>query len=62
MKLTQMDLAITAMMIAEKPKYKRTAPELLDACRLFYQDPENERAYQEWKAAMDAKAVKAVSA
>ena len=49
MKLTQMDLAITAMMIAEKPKYNRTAPELLDACRLFYQDPENEREYQEWK-------------
>ena len=49
MKLKQIDLAITGMMIAEKPKYNKTAAALLQRCREFYQDPENERAYQEWK-------------
>lgn len=45
-----------------KPDYTLTAPALLDRCRSFYQDPENERAYQEWKAARKAETAKAVSA
>ena len=30
---------------------RKTAAELLERCREFYRDPENERAFQEWKAA-----------
>ena len=44
------DMRITARTAREQPKYQKTAAALLEACRLFYQDPENERAYQEWKA------------
>ena len=33
-----------------EPKYQKTAAALLERCREFYQDPENERAYQEWLA------------
>ena len=55
-------MAITARTAKEKPNYRKTAAALMEACRLFYQDPENERAYQEWKAARSAKTVKAVSA
>ena len=43
------EMAITARMGKEKPKYNKTAAALLQRCREFYQDPENERAYQEWK-------------
>ena len=32
-----------------KPKYETTARELLDRCRGFYEDPENEEAFREWK-------------
>ena len=42
-------LAVTIRTAEEKPKYKKTAAELLERCRAFYQDPENERAYQAWK-------------
>lgn len=44
-------LKITARTAKEPPKYKKTAAALLERCREFYQDPENERAFQEWKAA-----------
>ena len=43
-------MAITARTAKEKPNYRKTAAALMEACRLFYQDPENEKAYQEWKA------------
>lgn len=33
-----------------KPKYDVMAAELLERCRAFYQDPENEKAFLEWKA------------
>ena len=33
----------------EKPKFTATAAELLERCREFYRDTENEAAYQEWK-------------
>ena len=42
-------LAVTIRTAEEKPKYKKTAAELLERCRAFYKDPENERAFQEWK-------------
>ena len=56
------ELRITARSSGKKPNYKKTAAALLERCRAFYQDPENERAYQEWKANRDAKTAKAVSA
>ena len=44
------ELTITARTAAEKPKYRKTAAELLQRCREFYRNPENERAFLEWKA------------
>ena len=44
------EMAITARKARTEPKYKATAAALLERCRAFYQDPENELAYQEWKA------------
>ena len=44
------DVRITARASGKKPDYKKTAAALLERCRAFYQDPENEREYQEWKA------------
>ena len=43
------EIKISARTAETKPTYKKTAAELLGRCRMFYQDPENERAYQEWK-------------
>ena len=60
--MTQTELTITARASGKKPNYKKTAAALLERCRAFYQDPENEREYQEWKAKRDAKTAKAVSA
>ena len=56
------ELQITARAVKDKPKHKKTAAALLARCREFYQDPENERAYQEWKATRAAKAAKTVGA
>ena len=54
------ELQITARAVKDKPKYKKTAAALLARCREFYQDPENERAYQEWKARKEGQHEKAV--
>ena len=43
------EIRITARSSGKKPDYKKTAAALLERCREFYQDPENEREYQEWK-------------
>ena len=32
------------------PPYHKTAAEMLDRCRSFYADPENEKAFQAWMA------------
>ena len=53
------ELRIYAAEAKKKPDYTLTAPALLERCRAFYQDPENERAYQEWKAGRDIKNEKA---
>ena len=37
------------------PKYNITAAGLLEAARQFYQDPENEKAFMEWKAGKEKK-------
>ena len=48
------EMRIAAVTTAkEKPKYRKTAAELLSRCREFYTDPENEKAFQEWKAGKD---------
>ena len=41
--------AITASQGTKDPKYGKTAAGLLEAARMFYQDPENEKAFREWK-------------
>ena len=46
---------ITVSQAEEKPNYQKTAAALLERCREFYQDPENEKAFQEWKAGKDKK-------
>lgn len=56
------EITISARTCAEKPNYWKTAGALLERCREFYQNPDNEKAFQEWKAQKDAKTVKAVSA
>ena len=57
-----MELTVTVRASGKAPNYKKTAAELLQRCREFYQDPENERAFLEWKANRDAKPAKAVGA
>ena len=41
-------MAITVSQATTAPKYEITAAGLLEACRTFYQDPKNEREFQEW--------------
>lgn len=44
------DFQINLMVSKEKPKYGKTAAELLKKAREFYEDTENEKAFQEWMA------------
>ena len=53
------EMAITARKARTEPRYKATAAALLERCREFYQNPENEKAFQEWKAGKDGKNEKA---
>ena len=47
---------ISAAKAAEKPNHKKHAAELLERCREFYQDPENEKAFMKWmKSRKEAK-------
>lgn len=44
------ELRITEVAIArEKPNYSNYAPMLLESCRKFYENPENEQAFQKWR-------------
>ena len=47
---------ITVSQAKDKPNYQKTAAALLERCREFYQDPENERAFLEWKAGKEKEA------
>jgi hypothetical protein len=49
------EIRITVSQAEEKPNYQKTAAALLERCQEFYQDPENEKAFQEWKAGKDRK-------
>lgn len=53
-------LLVTVEDSGKRPDFKKTAPMLLKRCREFYQNPENERAFQEWKARKEARHEKAV--
>ena len=56
------DTSVTVRSSGKAPDYTKTAAELLKRCREFYQDPENVKRFEEWKANRDAKTAKAVSA
>lgn len=43
-----LELQVNMRTSRQKPDYKKTAAELLQRAREFYQDPENEKAFQEW--------------
>ena len=43
------ETTITATRATTAPQYGKTAAGLLEAARAFYRNPENEKAYQEWK-------------
>jgi len=44
------EIAVTEVTMAPvKPRYEATAEKMLDAALAFFADPENERAYQEWR-------------
>jgi len=49
------ETTITATRAMTAPKYGKMAAGLLEAARNFYQDPENEKAYLEWKARKEGK-------
>lgn len=49
------EMTISAAKVKKPPKYDAAAAELLERCRMFYEDPENERAFREWKAGKEAK-------
>ena len=45
------EIRITVTVAKTRIKPETTAAELLERCRQFYQDPQNEKEYQEWKKA-----------
>ena len=42
------EMRVTVRQATRKPDYQKTAMALLERCREFHQNPENERAFQEW--------------
>ena len=57
--MTAPEMTVTVRESGKAPDFTKTAARLLKRCREFYQDPENERAYQEWKAGRSGKNEKA---
>lgn len=51
-------MRIEAYRSGEQPDYMQLARRLLPKIRAFYQDPENEKAFQEWKAEREKKEAK----
>ena len=43
------EMAITVSQDTTAPNYGKTAAGLLEAARTFFRNPENEKAFQEWK-------------
>lgn len=50
-----MEMTISAEKAKTRPKYDLMAYAVLERCRAFYEDPENEKDFQEWKAGKDGK-------
>ena len=48
-------MRVEAYRTRETPDYMQMARHLLPKIREFYQNPENEKAFQEWKRARDEK-------
>lgn len=51
--MTEAIFSIESEMAAVRPDYKPLARALLDEIRDFFTDPENEAAFQRWKAERD---------
>ena len=45
---------VTGAMVRKKPEYRSGAGILLEAVERFFEDPENEKAFQEWKEEREA--------
>lgn len=52
---TLIGFSVSVTVSGKKPDFRKTAAELLRLCREFYQNPENERAFQEWKREREEK-------
>ena len=50
-----LNVAVTVRESGKKPDFRKTAGFLLKMCREFYEDPENEKAFREWKATKEKK-------
>ena len=50
------DMRVEVVVVKDSPaNYQTYAWELLEACKKFYQDPANVRAFEEWEAAQRLK-------
>ena len=58
MKETSFRLEVTQT--TRPPNYRKTAGLILTACRDFYEKPENEKAFREWKEQRSGKNERAV--
>lgn len=52
------NLPIMAAKGTERPDYGRLAASLIPAIERFYAEPENERAFQEWKRERENKKIR----
>lgn len=48
------ELTISVERAATRPKYDLLSSAVLERCRKFFENEENERAFQEWKAGKEA--------
>ena len=42
-------MTISTERATTRPKYDILASAVLERCRMFFEDPENEKAFREWK-------------
>lgn len=47
-------MRISAERAATRPKRDLLARAVLERCRAWFEDPENEKAFQEWKSGKEA--------
>lgn len=53
--MKQQDMRIEVVYVKQNPDYGPLARHLLEKAIAFYQDPENEKAFQKWLAERKAK-------